>query len=107
MKKIPKELFVCKELAKYFDTTVQYKLFYHKKTRYSLLGFPYLMPVDYKYELLKIESILEQKFNIQKSMSSGFSGMISAMIQNNDFSLEGLIYLYIEVNRNDILNDSM
>ena len=40
-------------------------------------------------------------------MSSGFSGMISAMIQNNDFSLEGLIYLYIEVNRNDILNDSM
>lgn len=40
-------------------------------------------------------------------MSSGFSGMISAMIQNNDFSIEGLIYLHIEVNRHDILNDSM
>jgi hypothetical protein len=33
--------------------------------------------------------------------------MLSAMIQNNDFNLEGLIYLCIEVNRNDILNDSM
>jgi hypothetical protein len=107
VKRVPKEMFVCKELAKYFDTTLQYKLFYHKKTRYSLLGFSFLMPVDYKYEVLKIESILEQKLNIQKSMSSGFSGMISAMIQNNDFSLEGLIYLYIEVNRHDILNDSM
>ena len=40
-------------------------------------------------------------------MASGFSGMISAMIQNNDFSIEGLIYLHIEVNRHDILNDSM
>ena len=38
-------------------------------------------------------------------MASGFSGMISAMIQNNDFSIEGLIYLHIEVNRHDILND--
>ena len=65
------------------------------------------MPLDYKYELLKIESILEQKLNIQKSIASGFSGMLNAMIQNNDFSLEGMIYLYIEVNRNDILNDSM
>lgn len=53
------------------------------------------MPLDYKYELLKIESILEQKLNIQKSMSTGFSGMLSAMIQNNDFNLEGMIYLYI------------
>ncbi len=33
--------------------------------------------------------------------------MLNSMIQNNDFSMEGLIYLYIEVNRNDILNDSM
>ncbi len=32
---------------------------------------------------------------------------MNAMIQNNEFSLEGLIYLYIEVNRHDILNDSM
>lgn len=82
-------------MAKYLDTTVQYKLFYHKKTRFSLLEFPFLMPLDYKYELLKIESILEQKLNIQKSMASGFSGMLSAMLQNNDFSLEGLIYLQI------------
>lgn len=51
--------------------------------------------------------MLEQKLNIQRSMSTGFSGMLNAMIQNNDFSLEGLIYLYIEVNRHDILNDSM
>jgi len=65
------------------------------------------MVLDYKYELIRIESILEQKLNVNKSLSTGFSGILSAMIQNNDFSLEGLIYLYIEVNRHDILNDSM
>jgi hypothetical protein len=54
------------------------------------------MQLDYKYDLLRIESVLEQKLTIQKSMASGFSGMISAMIQNGgDFSLEGLIYLYL------------
>lgn len=58
VKRVPKEVFVIRDLEKYFETTVQYKLFYHKRTRFSLLGFPFLMPLDYKYELLKIESIL-------------------------------------------------
>mgnify|MGYP000961175652 FL=1 len=62
----------------------------------NILDFPFLMQLDYKYDLLRIESVLEQKLTIQKSMASGFSGMISAMIQNGgDFSLEGLIYLYL------------
>jgi len=52
-----------------------------------MLNFPFLMSLDYKYELIRIESVLEQKLNIQKSMATGFSGMLNAMIQNNDFSL--------------------
>ena len=43
--------------------------------------------MDYKYELLKIESVLEQKLNIQKSMASGISGMINAMVENEGFSI--------------------
>ena len=58
IKRVPKEVFMIRDLEKYFETTVQYKLFYHKKSRFSLLSFPFLMPLDYKYELVKIESIL-------------------------------------------------
>jgi hypothetical protein len=57
-KRVPKDLFIAKDLPKHFDITSQYKLFYHKKTRFNLISFPFLMPLDYKYELLKIESIL-------------------------------------------------
>ena len=66
---------------------MQYKLHYHKKTKLNMLNLPFLMSLDYKYELIRIESVLEQKLNIQKSMATGFSGMLNAMIQNNDFSL--------------------
>lgn len=45
-----------------------------------MLEFSFLMGLDYKYDLLRIESVLEQKINIQKSMASGISGMINAMV---------------------------
>lgn len=50
----------------------------------------------------------EQKINIKKNMEKG----LAALIQDFDFNgahggIEGLIYLYISVRRDYILDDSM
>jgi hypothetical protein len=46
--------------------------------------------------------------NIKKNMEGGLGSMINAMVQNeNNFSIEGLIYLHFQINRHNILDDSM
>ena len=45
--------------------------------------------------------------NIRKNMESGFSNVIQEVDFNHQFSIEGLIFLYFNVNRNNILDDSM
>ena len=45
--------------------------------------------------------------NIQKNMESGFSNILSEVDYNHNFSLNGLIFLYFNVNRHNILDDSM
>lgn len=43
-------------------------------------------------------------------MESGILNLLSGGVQldaNGNFSLEGLIYLHFQINRNNILNDSM
>ncbi len=32
--------------------------------------------------------------HVSKSLSTGISGMINSMVSNENFSLEGLLYLY-------------
>ena len=47
---------------------------------------------------------------MQKNMESGILNLLSGGVQldaNGNFSLEGLIYLHFQINRNNILNDSM
>lgn len=45
---------------------------------------------------------------MQKNMESGLLNLLSGGLDaNGNFSLEGLIYLHFQINRNNILNDSM
>lgn len=75
-----------------------------------MLQYSFLFDLDYKYRLLQIESIYEQKTNMHKNLQNGLTGLLSGQIQldvNGNFSLEGLAYLHFQINRNNILNDSM
>lgn len=46
--------------------------------------------------------------NIKKNMERGLSALIQDFDFNGgNFGIEGLIYLYISVRRNNILDDSM
>ena len=56
---------------------------------------------------MQIESVYEQKMNIRKNMQTGLSSIIDSINFSGNFSIEGLIYLYLSVNRNNILDDSM
>lgn len=40
-------------------------------------------------------------------MEKGLSGLLESFDYNGNLSIEGLIYLFIPVNRNNILDDSM
>lgn len=40
-------------------------------------------------------------------MESGFNNIIQEIDYNHQFTLDGLIFLYFNVNRNNILDDSM
>ena len=66
------------------------------------------MDFDYKYKLLQIESMYEQKMNIKKNMQRGLAALIQDFdFGGGNFGIEGLIYLYISVRRSNILDDSM
>ena len=47
---------------------------------------------------------------MQKNMHNGLQNLMNGGLQldvNGNFSIEGLIYLHFQINRNNILNDSM
>ncbi len=47
---------------------------------------------------------------MQKNVENGLLNLLSGQVQmdlNGGFSLEGLAYLHFQINRNNILNDSM
>lgn len=47
---------------------------------------------------------------MQKNMENGILNLLSGGIQldaNGGFNIQGLIYLHFQINRNNILNDSM
>lgn len=66
-----------------------------------------MLSFDYKYKLIQIESIYEQNNNIKQKMSMGLNSIIETLSINGNFTMEGLIYLCLSVNRNNILDDSM
>jgi hypothetical protein len=74
------------------------------------MKFPFLLDLDFKYDLLRIESIVEQDFNMQKNIKLGLINLLNGTVQydvNGNLSLQGFAYLTFQVNRNDLLNDSM
>ena len=76
----------------------------------NLIKYPFILDLDFKYELLRIESIYEQKINMQKNVSNGLKNLMNGHLQldaNGNFSLESLAYLHFQINRNNILDDSM
>jgi abortive infection bacteriophage resistance protein len=87
-------VFISPSINKYFDPITQFKKQYKNNEEFNMIPYSYLFDLKYKNELLHIESILEQKINIQKSMTSGISSMINTMVENGGFSIEGLIYLH-------------
>ena len=89
------------------DPLSQYKLVLNKKIEFNFINYPFLLSFDYKYKIIQYESIYEQKKNIQKNMQEGFSSIIQEVDFNHQFSLDGLIFLYFNVNRHNILDDSM
>lgn len=47
---------------------------------------------------------------MQKNMENGLRNLLSGQVQldvNGNFSLEGLVYLHFQINRQNILDDSM
>jgi hypothetical protein len=93
--------------TKMFEPVEQYKRVLVKAWEFNMVNYPFLLDFDYKYKLMQIESIYEQKMNIRKNMSRGLSAIIQEHDFSSGFSLEGLIYLCIAVNRSNILDDSM
>lgn len=85
----------------------QFKLYLLKEKEFNFIGYPFLLGFDYKYKVIQIESIYEQKLNIRKKMESGFSSILQEVDFNHQFSLDGLIFLYFNVQRQNILDDSM
>jgi hypothetical protein len=93
--------------TKMFEPVEQYKRVLVKAWEFNMVNYPFLLDFEYKYKLMQIESIYEQKMNIRKNMSRGLSAIIQEHDFSGGFSLEGLIYLCIAVNRDNILDDSM
>lgn len=81
------------------------KIYFNKIQNFNFINYPFLLTFDYKYKLIQIESIYEQKMSIRKNMENG----LSALLHNIDFNhgIEGLIFLYFTVNRHNLLDDSM
>jgi ubiquitin-protein ligase E3 A len=92
-------------LASFFEPVEAFRIYLSKSGSFNFVNFPFLLGFDYKYKLMQIESIYEQKLSIRKNMENG----LSAIFQNIDFNhgIEGLIFLYISVNRHNLLDDSM
>jgi hypothetical protein len=88
-----------------FDPVEAFKTYLAKSPNFNFINYPFLLSFDNKYKLMQIESIYEQKLSIRKNMENG----LSAIFQNMDFNhgIEGLIFLYISVNRHNLLDDSM
>jgi hypothetical protein len=75
---------------------------------FNFVKYPFLLDFDYKYKLMQIESIYEQKMNIKKNMERGLTALIQDFDFNGgNFGIEGLIYLYIAIRRDHLLDDSM
>ena len=110
MARIQIEHFVKTNLNEHVKPIDVFKISLRKEKRLNLIQYPFLFDLDYKYRLLQIESIFEQKINMQKNVENGLLNLLSGQVQmdvNGGFSLEGLAYLHFQINRNNILNDSM
>lgn len=94
-------------LVSFFQPVEQFKIYLSKSQEFNFVNYPFLLDFDYKYKLMQIESIYEQKLSIRKNMERGLSAMIHDFDFAGNFGIEGLIYLCIAVNRGNILDDSM
>ena len=94
-------------LTNFFPHVEIFRNYITKSADFNFVCYPFLFDFEYKYKLMQIESIYEQKMNIKKSMERGFSALLQSFDYNGNLSIEGLIYLYIPVKRNNILDDSM
>lgn len=103
-------------LTKFFQPIEQFKIYLESKTsqnnypdfNFNFIKYPFLLDFDYKYKLIQIESIYEQKMNIKKNMERGLTALIQDFdFQGGQIGIEGLIYLCITVRRDHLLDDSM
>lgn len=103
--KVPFSAFNNAFLCSFFEPVEMLKIYFNKLQNFNFINYPFLLTFDYKYKLIQIESIYEQKMSIRKNMENG----LSALLQNIDFNhgIEGLIFLYFTVNRHNLLDDSM
>jgi hypothetical protein len=103
--RLPLAEFNSKYIASAFEPVDTFRMYLSKSANFNFINYPFLLPFDYKYKLMQIESLYEQKVSIRKNMENG----LSAIFQNIDFNhgIEGLIFLYITVNRHNLLDDSM
>lgn len=53
-----------------------FKNFITKSPDFNFVNYPFLLDFEYKYKLMEIESVYEQKMNIKKSMERGFSALL-------------------------------
>lgn len=97
-------------MCEYFRPVDTFKLYLKKTKPLNFTRFPFLLDLDYKYKLMQIESIFEQKTNIHKNVENGFQNLFTGMLpidMNGNFSLDNLIFLHFQINRHNILNDSL
>lgn len=73
------EHFVMKNIGKYFEPIYIFKDYLSKKEE-SLIKYPFLFELDFKYDLLRIESIYQQKVNMQKNVSNGLKNLLEGQL---------------------------
>ena len=54
----------------------QFKLYLKKAQFFNFVNYPFLLGFDYKYKIMQIESIYEQKMNIRRKMENGFTSIL-------------------------------
>lgn len=95
-------------LTNFFQPVEQIKIYINKDQYFNFIKYSFLLNFEYKYKLIQIESVYEQKMNIKKNMERGLAALIQDFdFQSGNFGIEGLLYLCISVRRNFILDDSM
>lgn len=108
--RVRQEVFEWGSLREYVSYEQAFKVYYKSGHFLNVTRFPFLLDLDFKYRLLQIESAVEQKISVDKSLSSGLRNLMAGELQldaNGNLNIEGLVFLHFEINRQNILDDSL